>query len=87
MVQGFSKILNKGKKKPWPAFPLTIGAYMVENFKQVEAKADALKGSLFVILNYRTYDLEKIVAAHCKKEKFSWSYSHTQKDIEDRVRN
>lgn len=52
MTQGFSKILKKGKKKPWPAFPLTIGAYMVKNFKQVEAQADVLKGNLFIMLNY-----------------------------------
>lgn len=87
MKQGFSKILNERKKKPWPTSPLTIGVYVVENFKQVEGEAEALKGSLFVTLNYWTYDLKKIVVAHCKKEKFSWSYYHTEKDIEDRVRN
>lgn len=27
------------------------------------------------------------MATHCKKEKFSWSYSHTQKEILDGVRN
>lgn len=33
MTQGFSKVLNKGKKKPWSPFPLTIGAYIVKKFK------------------------------------------------------
>lgn len=51
MTQGFSKIIIKGKKKPWPAFPLTIRAYVVENFIQVEEEAKALKGSHFVTLN------------------------------------
>lgn len=51
MTQSFSKILNKGKKKPWPTFPLTIKAYVVEKFKQVEVEAGALKGSNFVTLN------------------------------------
>lgn len=38
-------------------------------------------------LNYRMYDLENIMAAHCKKVKFIWSYNHTRKDLEDGIRN
>lgn len=87
MTQGFSRVLNKGKNKPWPTFPLTIGSHVVENFKQVEAEAKVLKGSHFVNLNCRTYDLEKFVAAHCKKAKLSWSYSHTKKDHKDGIQN
>lgn len=68
-------------------FPLTIGAYVVEKFKQVEVKAKELEGSHFVTLNYRTYDPEKVVAAYCKKAKFSWSYTHTRKNLEDGIRN
>lgn len=87
MTQGFSKVLNKGKKKPCPPFPLTIRAYVVENFKQVEAEAKELDRIHLVTLNYQTYDPEKVVVAHCKKLKFSWSYAHTRKDIKDRIRN
>lgn len=87
MMQGFSRVLNKGKKKPWPPFPLIIGAYVVEKFKLVEAKVKELDGSHFMTLSYQTYDLEKVVAAHCKKEKFSWSNAHTKKDLKDGIRN
>lgn len=52
MTQGFLKVLNKGKKKPWPPFHLTIGVYIVENFKQIEAKAAELYESHFLALNY-----------------------------------
>lgn len=38
-------------------------------------------------LNYQTYDPEKVISAHCKKAKFSWSYAHTKKDLEDGIRN
>lgn len=71
MTQGFLKVLNKGTKKPWPHFPLTIGVYVVEKFKQVEAESEELEGIHFMTLNYRTYDPKKVIAAHCKKEKFS----------------
>lgn len=27
------------------------------------------------------------MAAHCKREKFSWSYSHTKKDLKDGIKN
>ena len=52
MTQGFSRVLNKVRKKPSLAFPLTIGEYAVEKFKQVEKEAEELKGSHFVNLNY-----------------------------------
>lgn len=50
-------------------------------------EAEEPEGSHFMTLNYRTYDLEKVVAAHYKKVKFSWSYAHTRKDLEDGIRN
>lgn len=53
----------------------------------MESEAEELEGSHFVTLNYITYDPEKIVAAHCKKEKFSWPYTDTRKDLEDGIRN
>lgn len=87
MTQGFSKVINKGKKKTWPTFPLIIEAYIVNNFKQVEEEAEALKGNPFVNLNYRTYDPKKFVAVHYKKAKFSQSYSHARQDLEDKVKN
>lgn len=76
----------KGKKKPWLALPLVIRAYILENFKQVEAEDEALKGNHFVNLNYRMYNLEKFMVVHCKKEKFSWSYSHARKYHEEVVK-
>ena len=38
-------------------------------------------------LNYWTYDPKKVVGAHCKKENFSWSYSHAKQDHEDGIKN
>lgn len=87
MTQGFLRVLCKGKKKPWPIFPLIIEPYVVENLKQVETEAEALKGCQFVIINYWTYDPKKVVVTHCKRVKFNWSYSHTRQDHEDGVKN
>lgn len=63
-TQGFLKILSKGKKKPCRAFPLLIKAYVVENFKEVEVKTNALNGHRFMTLNYCTHDHEKVVDVH-----------------------
>ena len=43
MSQGFSSILSRGKKKPWPTLPLTIGAYTVKDFREVAAEAEAMR--------------------------------------------
>jgi len=80
-------VLKKGKKKLWLAFPLTIKAYVMVNFKQVEVEDKELKGTHFVSLNYRTSDLKKVIATHRKKAKFSWSYSPTKHGHEDCVKN
>lgn len=44
MTSSFSKFLTKGKKNPRPTLPLTIGAYTVKDFREVEAKAEQLRG-------------------------------------------
>lgn len=69
MAQGFSRVLSKGKKKPWSAFPLVIGPYVVKNFEKVEVKIESLKGSHFVTLNYRMYNPKK--ASHYKGGNFN----------------
>ena len=66
MMRGFSKVLTKGKKKPWPTLPLTIGAYTVKYFKEVEAEAKETKGFHFPPVAHISYDPERIVPAHCK---------------------
>ena len=35
MNSSFSKVLTKGKKNPWLTLPLTIGAYIVKDFREV----------------------------------------------------
>ena len=64
MTFGFSKVLTKGKKKPWPTLPLTIGAYLIKDFREVEAEAEKIKGFFLSPLDYQTYDPERIVPAH-----------------------
>ena len=76
MMSGFSKTLNKNKKKPWPTLPLTIGAYTVKEFKEVEAEVEDIKGSHFLTFAHRSYDLERIVPTHYKQAKFNWNYQH-----------
>ena len=61
----FSRVLTKGKKKPWPMLPLTIGTYMVKDFREVEAEAEEMKIYLLGSLDHRTYDPERIVPDHC----------------------
>lgn len=38
----------KGKKGQCPMFPLTIGAYTLENFKEAEAKYEDLNGFIYL---------------------------------------
>ena len=76
MTGGFSKTLSKGKKKPWPTLPLTIGAHTVKDFKEVEVgvEAEYIKGFHFVKLAHHSYDPERIIPSHCKRAKFNWTY-------------
>ena len=70
MTSGLSNVLSKGKKKPWPSLPLTIGAYTVKDFREVGAQGEEVKGYHFRNLDYRTYDPVRIVPEHCKRAKF-----------------
>ena len=87
MTSGFSNVLSKGKKKPWPTLPLTISAYTVKDFREVGAQGEEIKGYHFRNLDYRTYDPVKIVPEHCKRAKFKWSYQHVERPTEDEKRN
>ena len=87
MTSSFSKVLTKGKKKPWPKLPLTIDAYTVKDFREVEAEAEEMRGFHLGPLDHRTYDQERIVPDHCKRAKFKWSYQHTECPYEDEKRN
>ena len=53
MSHGFSSILSKGKKKPWPTLPLTIGAYTVKDFREVAAEAEAMRSYQLGALEHR----------------------------------
>ena len=86
MTSSFSKVLTKGKKNPWPTMPLTIGAYTVKYFKEVEAEVEQMKGFYLGPLDLRTYGPERIVPDHCKWAKFKWSYHHTERPYEDEKR-
>ena len=74
MSHDFSNVLSKGKKKPWPMLPLTIGACPVKDFKEVVAEGEEMKSYHLGALEHRTYDPERIVPEHCKKAKFKWNY-------------
>ena len=73
MTGGFTKVLTKGKKKPWPSLPLTIRAYTVKDFKEVEAEAEQMRGYHLPTLSHQAYDPNRIIPAHCKRAKFRWS--------------
>ena len=66
------------QKKPWPTLPLTIGAYTVKDFKEVESEVECLKGFHFLNLSFQFYDPKRIVPAHCKRDKFNWTYQDTE---------
>ena len=83
----FSRVLSKGKKKPWPVLPLTIGTYTVKYFKEVGAEGEEIKSYHLRALEYRTYDPKRIVLEHCKKAKFKWNYQHVEHPGEDERRN
>ena len=87
MLGGFSKVLAKGKKNPWPTLSLTISAYTVKDFREVETKAKQIKGFCLPPLAHQTYDLEKIIPAHCKQAKLKWIYQHTDYPDEYRIKN
>ena len=87
MSQGFSSILSKGKKKPWPTLPLTSGAFTVKYFREVTAEAEAMRSYQLGALEHRTYDPERIVPEHCLRAKFKWTYQHLERPAEDERRN
>ena len=87
MSSSFSRVLSKGKKKSWPTLPLTIGTYIVKDFRDVEAEGEEMKIYHFGALEYRTYDPERIVPEHCKKDKFKRNYQHVEHPGEDERRN
>ena len=66
MTFGFSKVVTKCKKKSWPTLSLTIGAYTVKDFREVEAEVEQIKGFYLGPLDHQIYDLERIVPDHCK---------------------
>ena len=71
----------------WPTLPLTIGAYTIKDFREVEAEAEEMKSYHLGALDHRTYDPERIVPDHCKRAKFKWNYQHTECPGEDERRN
>lgn len=87
MSSSFSRVLSKGKKKPWPTLPLTIGAYTIKDFREVEVEAEEMKSYHLGALEHWTYDPERIVPDHCKRAKFKWNYQHTERPGEDDRRN
>ena len=87
MTSGFSKVLTKGKKNLWPTLPLTIGAYTVKDFREVQVEVEEMRGFYLGPLDHRTYDPERIVPDHCKWAKLKWSYQHTENPYEDEKRN
>ena len=87
MSHGFSSILSKGKKKPWPTLPLTIGAFTVKDFREVTAEAEAMRSYQLGALEHRTYDPEKIVPEHFRRANFKWTYQHLERPAEDERRN
>ena len=87
MSLGFSRVLSKGKKKPWLALPLTIDAYTVKDFREVEAEGEEMKIYHFGALEYETYGPERTVPENFKRAKFKWNYQHTIFLGEDERRN
>ena len=87
MTMGFTMVLTKGKKKPWPSLPLTIGAYTVKDFRAVEAEAEQIKVYHLTPMSRRTYDPNGVIPEHCKRAKFKWMYNHTPCAHEDDFRN
>ena len=87
MSHGFSNILSKGKKKPWPTLPLTIGAFTVKDFREVIAEAEAMRIYQLGALEHRTYDAERIVPEHCRRANLKWTYQHLERPTEDERKN
>ena len=87
MTMGFSNVLAKGKKKPWPALPLTVGAYTVKDSREVAREGEEVKSYHFRNLDCRTYDPVRIVPEHCKRANFRWSSQHVERPDEDERRN
>ena len=52
MTSGFSKVLTKGKKKSWPTLPLTIDAYRVKDFREVEEEAEEMRSFHLGLLDH-----------------------------------
>lgn len=69
---GLSKTLLKGNKGLWSVFPLIIGAYTIQNFKE----AEDLNIFHFNELAFHRCDPRGIASTHCKSIGFGWPYVH-----------
>jgi len=87
MTIGFSETLRRGKKKLWPAFAFTIGAYTIGIFKEVEVETEKIYGFHFVKLSHCRDDPKGMVPTHWKKVGYNWSYIHNKHFHEDKLRN
>lgn len=81
-----SNTFSKGKRGPWHVFPLTIGAYSIENFKEAHAKAKQINGFCFIDLGTQNYEPGGIATSHYKEVGFGWAYKHEKKLKEDKVK-
>ncbi len=58
--KGLSRLLHKGKKVPWPTFPLRIILYEMKSHKTRDEKIEELDRFHFAVKDFRGYDPRRV---------------------------
>lgn len=64
--------LHRKKKAPWPALPLRIELYEIQNLKHAEAEREEFKRFTFSTRSFNPYDLYCLVKDHYARVQFPW---------------
>ena len=83
MSTRLSTRLHRNKNAPWPALPLRIGLYEIQNLKHVEAEMEQFKRFAFNNRSFNPYDLHRLVENQCTRVYHPWIHGACQRPEED----
>ena len=75
-LHGVVSSLHKSKKGLWPSFPLSIGVYQIENFKQAKEEVSILSPFRLSEVTFQRHDPQGKLKEYLQQIGFTWSYAH-----------
>ena len=75
--------LHRKKKAPFPALPLLIKLYEIQNFTHVDTKMEEFKRFTFGTRSFNPYDSHFLVKDHCVRVYHPWTHGACHLPEED----